>query len=207
MERYPAWHDDTVPDATGGPAYPPDRTTWEFPPPPTSARWVWIAVLATLTGLVVAGGLVVVVARLGSGDLPGVIDDEALVTTIAVECSLMTSTVDALPVYGTAQQQSDTIRDQDRAVRLMVDAIRTDAAAEITRDRPAEQWLDDWDRLVAARERLARRLLRDPNASLAVPRDDDGDPVTERMDAVWIGDPACEVPTTIGSPDADALSG
>ena len=44
-------------------------------------------------------------------------------------------------------------------------------------------------------------------AVVAVPRDDDGDPVTERMDAVWIGDPACEVPTTIGSPDADALSG
>ncbi|MCL8250580.1 hypothetical protein AERO_04225 [Aeromicrobium fastidiosum] len=194
-------------DATGGAAYPPARNTWEFPPPPSSARWVWVAVLATLTGLVVAGGLVVVLARLGSGDLPGVIDDDELLTTIAIECSLMTSTVDMLPVYGTAQQQSETIRDQDRAVRLMVDAIRTEAAAAIARDRPSDQWLDDWESLVGARERLARRLLRDPNASLVVPVDGDGDPVTERMADVWLGDAACEVPPTIGSPDADALSG
>lgn len=194
-------------DTGGGQTYPPERNTWEFPPPPTSGRWVWFAVLATLTGLALAGALVAVVVELGSGDLPGVIDDEQLLTTIAVECSLMTSTVDALPVYGTAQEQSDTIRDQDRAIRLMVDAIRTDAAAEIARDRPSEQWLDDWDRLVDSRERLARRLLRDPNASLTVPVDGDGDPVTERMDDVWLGDAACEVPVTIGSPDADALSG
>ncbi len=166
-----------------------------------------LAVLATVAGLVAAGALVAVVASAGSGDLPKVIEDDELITTIAVECSLMTSTVDMLPVYGTAQQQSDTIRDQDRAIRLMVDGIRSDAAAAIARDRPSEQWLDDWESLVVARERLARRLLREPNASLVVPVDGDGDPVTERMADVWLGDAACEVPTTIGSPDADALSG
>jgi hypothetical protein len=207
VERYPAWHDDTVLDAEGRRTYPPERNTWEFPPPPTSGRRVAFAVLATVTGLVAAGALVAVVASAGSGDLPGVIDDDELLTTIAVECSLMTSTVDVLPVYGTAQQQSDTIRDQDRAIRLMVDGIRDDAGAAIARDRPSEQWLDDWESLVVARERLARRLLRDPNASLVVPVDGDGDPVTERMADVWLGDAACEVPVTIGSPDADAMSG
>ena len=207
MERYPAWHDDTVLDAAGRRTYPPKHTTWEFPPPPTSGVRVVLAVLATVTGLVAAGALVAVVASAGSGDLPGVIEDDALITTIAVECSLMTSTVDMLPVYGTAQQQSDTIRDQDRAIRLMVDGIRSDAAAAIARDRPSEQWLDDWESLVVARERLARRLLREPNASLAVPVDGEGDPVTERMAHVWLGDAACEVPVTIASPDADAMSG
>jgi hypothetical protein len=212
VERYLPWHDDTVPDDAasdpdGRRTYPPSRSTWEFAPPPRSRGVAWVVVLSTVLGLTLAGGLVALVARLGSGDLPGYIDDDDLVTTIAVECSLMTSTVAALPVGGTAQEQSDTIRDQDRAIRFMVDSIRRDAASAIGRDRPADRWLDDWDRLVVARERLARQLLREPNASLRVPRDGDGDPVTERMDDVWLDDPACEVPATIASPDSDALFG
>lgn len=143
----------------------------------------------------------VAIARVDSGDSPVHIDDDRLTGAIANHCALMTSTVAALPVTGTAQRRSDAIRDQDRAIRLMLDSIREDAPDAIQADRPAARWLRDWDRLVGAREVLAAELLRDPNAALHVPVDADGRPVTERMDDVWPGDPVCPVPPAIASGD------
>ncbi|MET0821103.1 MAG: hypothetical protein ABWY58_09060, partial [Aeromicrobium sp.] len=144
---------------------------------------------------------VVAIVHIDSGDSPAFIDDDGLTASIATHCALMTSTVGSLPVTGTAQRRSDAIRDQDRAIRIMLDSIRDDTPDAIRADRPAARWLRDWDRLVGAREVLAAELLRDPNASLDVPLDGDGAPVTERMDDVWRGDPVCPVPPAVASAD------
>jgi hypothetical protein len=188
-------------DAAPRPGYPPERDAWQFPAPAVTARWLWLAVAAALLSLLAGAALVLAVARADSGDSPAFIDDDALTDTIGTHCALMTSTVGSLPATGTAQRRSDAIRDQDRAIRIMLDSIRADAGDTIRTDRPAERWLRDWDRLVGAREVLAAELLRDPNASLVVPVDTDGDPVTERMDDVWRGDPVCPVPPAVASAD------
>jgi hypothetical protein len=189
-------HDDQVPSA-----YPPPRDAWQFPAPAVTPGWRWLAVLSAVAGLVVSGVLVVAIAGSDSGDSLAFIDDDRLSSTIAEHCALMTSTVRSLPVTGTAQRRSDAIRDQDRAIRIMLTSIRDDAPDAIRADRPAARWLRDWDRLVGAREVLAAELLRDPNASLDVPVDADGRPVTERMDSVWRGDPLCAVPPAVASAD------
>lgn len=206
MEGYPACQDGAVFESQGLPEYPPRQDTWQFPPPQVSTRWKWLAVAAGTVGLLAAATLLTVTIVLGSKDFPGVIDDEDLTDTVASECALMTLTVRSMPLGGTPEQRAETILDQNRAVEEMVRTIRSERAAEIRDDRPAEQWLRDWERLVDARRGYARELLRDPNASLELPLDADGDEITERMDDVWIGDPACEVPDELSSPGAGSRS-
>lgn len=196
----------TVPDAQGRdeptrPPYPPEHDAWQFAPPEVATGSRWLAAVGAVIGLLASGALVAAVAHLDSGDSPAFIDDDGLTGTIAAHCALMTSTVGSLPVTGTAQRRSDAIRDQDRAIRIMLASIRDDAPDTIRADRPAARWLRDWERLVGAREVLAAQLLRDPNAALVPPVDADGDPVTDRMDDVWRGDPACPVPPGVGSAD------
>lgn len=192
----------------GTPSYPPSHNTWEVgrrPPRPRGP--IVLAVLVVLVAACAVTGVVAVVVVASTARGPGTIDDDQLTRVIATQCEIMTATVEASPVDGTAQRQSATILDQNRAVEAMVAAIRVRRTDEIRGDRPAEQWLADWDRLVEARAALARRLLTDPNASLVVPLDRDGDPIVERMDAVWPGDPVCVVPPMLAAPDSDALSG
>lgn len=188
-------------DATRRSAYPPKRSAWQFDAPAVAARRRWLAAAASIVALLAAGALVVAIVHADSGDSPAFIDDDGLIGSIATHCALMTATVGSLPVTGTAQRRSDAIRDQDRAIRIMLDSIRDDAPDAIRSDRPAARWLRDWDRLVGAREVLASDLLRDPNASLDVPVDSDGAPVTERMDDVWRGRPVCPVPPAVASAD------
>lgn len=190
----------------GPPEYPPRHDTWQFPPPMVPARWKWLAVLAGILGLLAAGTMLTFAIVVGSRDFPGVIDDEQLTDTVASECALMTLTVRSMPLGGTPESRAATIVDQNRAVEVMVLTIRSERTTEIRADRPAEEWLRDWERLVDARESYARELLRDPNASLELPLDADGDVIIERMNDVWIGEPICEVPDELASPGAESRS-
>ncbi|KAA1376443.1 hypothetical protein [Aeromicrobium fastidiosum] len=200
-------------DAHETPAYPPAHSTWQFAPPArrnSRRRTAALVALGVVLAVVAAGsvaGIITIGVAIAQSTSPTTIDDDALTQTIAEECVVMESTVESMPVYGTAQQQSDAIRDQNRAVEVMIAAIRSKRADEILADPPADQWLDDWQSLVDARAELADELLSDPNASLVVPVDRAGDPITDRMDDVWPFVPTCTVPVALTAPDADALSG
>ncbi|AWB92704.1 hypothetical protein C3E78_11100 [Aeromicrobium chenweiae] len=187
-------------ETEGLPPYPPARDAWEFPPPPVQKRWRWVAVSATVLGLVTAIVLVTALVELGRRDAPGVIDDDELVSIIDRECSLMTSTIESMPVTGPPRRQGQTIVDQNRAVSRMVTAIEREAGDRIADDRPARQWLDDWATLVDARNRYVVDGLEDESARFTVPRDPDGDPLPERMDDVFVGEGSCTVPKALLSP-------
>lgn len=196
-----------MPDDPGTSGYPPSRSTWEFPPPRTSPGRVWTAVLLGVLGLASAVALTALLVVAGRPDPSEVIEDEDLLTTIAAECRLMTSTVAAMPLSGPTPSQAATIDDQNRAIEIMLRSIRAANPDEIRADEPAERWLQDWERLVGARTAYARRLLRDPGASLSVPRDGDGVAITERMSTVWPDEPVCEIPLLLVSPRTEAYSG
>lgn len=187
--------------------YPPERDAWTYERPRRSRATVWAAAVVAFCVLVAAVSTVLVLTFEEPSDRPGVVDDDALADRIARACAVMTSTVASLPVTGSAQRQAGAIRDQDLAVRFMVAAIRRGNDAAIGADRPVERWLLDWERLVAARERLADALASDPNASLRPPLDAAGDPIVERMDDIWAGEPRCVVPPELATADNDAMFG
>jgi hypothetical protein len=194
-------------ESPGPQEYPPPRDTWQFPPPLVSTRWKWVSVLAGLLGLAAAGAMIAFLVVAGTDDFPGVIDDERLIETVGTSCELMTRTVSSMPPSGTPEGRAATIIDQNRAVREMVEQIRSEREAQIRDDRPAEEWLRDWERLVETRRDYARELLRDPNASLEVPVDADGDDITERMDDVWGGESVCRVPDALTTSGRGGRSG
>ncbi|WP_456697389.1 hypothetical protein [Aeromicrobium sp. P5_D10] len=184
-------------DSQGLPPYPPRQNAWQFPPPPIQKRWKWLAIAATALSAVVAILLTTTIIVLETRDAPGLIDDTDLTAIIDDACELMTTTVESMPVSGSPRQQAETIEDQDLAVTVMLTEIERGHGELIRADRPAQQWLDDWTRLLAARDRFRTELLRRGEATFVAPVDSSGNPLHQRMEDVWLGDAVCAVPPSL----------
>jgi hypothetical protein len=189
-----------VNQSSGAPPYPPERNAWQFPPPPVSRRWLWVAILAIVSSLVAAVGLGVAGAVIASKDFPNLIEDRHLLTVIGHECQIMTDSIESMPVEGTPKEQAAIVIDQDRAVERMLRAIRQVDARTREADKPTDMWLDDWDRLVEAREQFADLVARGKRPVLHIPRDADGNFVDERMNDVWLTTTECTVPDDLVNP-------
>jgi hypothetical protein len=189
-----------VNESRGLPAYPPARNAWEFPPPPISRRWKWIAAAVSLLSVVTAIGLASVAFTIGGKDIPGMIDDDRVLSVISRECDIMTSTVISMPVAGSPEQQAAIIADQDAAVEHMLTAIRSVDAGIRHDDRPTDDWLADWDRLIGAREHYAELVRDGYEPDLEIPRDPSGNGIYQRMNRVWYTDAACIVPFELLTP-------
>lgn len=183
------------------PAYPPPRNAWEFPPPPVNPRWKWLAIAVSTFSVAAVIALVTVMITIADDDIPGLIDDAELVSVITQECDIMRSSVESMPIAGDARQQAAILADQNKAVENMVAAIREVDESVIRADRPAEDWLADWERLVAARESYADLVLQGEVPDLEIPRDSSGERIYLRMNDVWLDDPPrCMVPFELLNP-------
>ncbi len=154
-------------------------------------------------GLLGGATMLVVVITVGSTSAPGLIDDPDLISVIERECEQMTNSVEALPMHGTPRRQAQTIARQNVAVEDMVDDIRSVGSETLASDPPTNEWLADWDRLIDARESYATKILDGSFAQLDVPNDDRGNDIDLRMDDVFIGSSACEVPEALLNPYPD----
>lgn len=184
----------------GLPPYPQARNVWQYPPPPVARRWLWVAILAVLGSLVGALGLGVTAGYIASKDFPSLIEDHDLLTVITRECQVMTASIHKMPVVGTPKQQVAILADQNRAVEQMLGAIRFVDAGIRAADKPTDEWLADWDRLIRARETYAAQVRRGSRPNLRIPRDASGDRIYLRMDNVWLENPACRVPSDLLNP-------
>jgi hypothetical protein len=187
--------------------YPPERNTWEYPPPPVSRRWFWVALLVIVVSVALAAGLAVTGVKVASKDFPSVIEDHQIVDVIAKECAVMTSTVESMPVAGSPRQQAAILADQDRAVGKMLQAIRLIDPGVRAADKPTDQWLHDWDRLLDARMSYGVLVARGYQPTLRIPRDADGDPIYKRMNDAWLTTTACRVPHVLLSPKEPNIQG
>ena len=193
-------------DSRGLPDYPPPRNAWQFPPPPVSPRWKWVAIAATVVGFVAGTSFLVVMIVVGSRGIPGAIDNPRLLSVIQKECRLMTSTVESMPEQGPAAQQASIIDDQNEAIEDMLDSVREVGASRIDDDEPAGAWLDDWERLVRARESLVNELLSGGAPDLRIPEDERGKDIHLRMNDAFIDPETCRVPGAVINPYPDQES-
>lgn len=188
------------------PAYPPERNAWEYPPPPISRRWIWAPIIAVVVAAVLGAGLIVSGVLIGGKDFPSMIQDDEILSVISRECDIMTETVESMPITGTPVDQARAVQDQDKAIANMLAEIRSVDEDVRASDPPTNDWLDDWDTLIAAREAYAEQLRGGYEADLHIPRDANGDYIYERMDAVWFDDKACEVPEALLNPYPEDIS-
>jgi hypothetical protein len=191
----------------GRPPYPPEHNVWQFPPPPVSRRWFWVAIAAMTGSVLIAVGLSVTGGVIASKDLPSVIENHQLTTVIGHECRIMTESIESMPVDGTLRQQADILADQNQAVEQMLEAVRMLPDDVRAGDKPTEQWLADWDRLLQARASYAVLLERGYRPSLRIPRDSDGDYIFKRMNRVWLTTDECHVPNELLNPYPENIDG
>lgn len=170
-------------------------------------RWFWVAIIAIAGSVLVAVGLGITGGVIASKDFPTLIENHQLVTVISQECAVMTATIESTPIDGSPKEQAAAITDQDQSVKQMVQAIRLVDPDVRAADKPTDQWLADWDRLVQARESYAVLVERGYRPSLRIPRDADGDYIFKRMNDVWLTTDECLVPYDLLNPYPKNIDG
>lgn len=179
------------------PPYPPALDAWRFPPPPVSRRWLWVAIGSGAAATVAIVALVVSLVVAGSSDLQASIDDPEIIDAIDAGCDTLAAGVEPVSVDGLSVDRPGRIEAQTSVVREVVATWRDLDADLRASDIPFDDWLDDWDRLVEARDAYVVDLQSNPNALFEEP-EVDGEPIVDRMDAVMTG---CPVPETLLHPD------
>ncbi|MGA9100822.1 hypothetical protein [Aeromicrobium sp.] len=185
--------------------YPPD-TIWRFPPPPVSRLWLVAAIVGGVIGLTVLGGAFTYLGLNANRDIPGFIDDQNVLDVASRECELMTSTVEGLPMNGSADERREALADQNTAVMNMVERIREISSKVRASDQPLDAWLADWESLVSGRRTyIDQQRKGNSNKNFRVPRTSDGDPINERMD--FAAQDICTVPDVLLRPDLAGTRG
>ena len=165
----------------------------------TGARWrAWAARVA-----VVVGGATVAVVLLqlwsyAHVDNPALIERSVIVRTATSRCAAMRDSAAAAAV-GTAAsipQRVGAINAQNDAVTDLVTAIRALGPKVIAADAPTERWIQDWERLVAARDAYARSLASGHPTPMRLPTVE-GTPLLDRLNDVGI---SCRVPLALLAP-------
>jgi hypothetical protein len=152
--------------------------------------------------VVVAGGTVAVVLlqlwAFAHVDNPAVIEQSAIVRTATSRCAAMRDAA-ATAAVGTAasiQQRVGAINAQNDAVTDLVTAIRALGPRVIDADAPTSRWIQDWERLVAARDAYARSLASGHPKPMRLPTVE-GTPLLDRLNDVGV---SCRVPLALLAP-------
>ena len=162
-------------------------------------RWrVW----AARTAVVVAGVVVFLsLTRLWSyanEDDPAKVEDSDIARVVSVACARMRDSVAAAAVSTSApmKQRVGAINAQNDAVVELVAAVEALGEERLLADQPAWSWLEDWDRLVAARDGYARALAAGKPKPLQLPIID-GQDIVDRLNGVGVN---CRVPLSLLAP-------
>jgi len=165
------------------------------PPPPIGAaepeetdrrtgKRVTIMVLL-LTGVIGALWVFGPIVFAGRDD-PTAIDSKPVRRAVSAACMQLHADLGALPAGMTPAERAEA---ENRAVERLVDRVRALGPDALAHDVPVEQWLGDWEQIVAARRQAVREGKR---FSTPVAR---GTPVNIRMfELIRSGLEQCDVP-------------
>jgi hypothetical protein len=163
------------------------------------ARWrAWAARVAVLVG---GGTVAIVLLQLWSYahvDNPALIERSVIVRTATSHCAAMRDAAAAAAVGTSASipQRVGAINAQNDAVVDLVTAMRALGANVIAADVPTGRWVEDWQRLVAARDEYARSLAVGRPRPMRLPTVE-GTPLVDRLNDVGI---SCRVPLALLAP-------
>jgi hypothetical protein len=165
----------------------------------TGDRWrVW----AARTAVVVAGVVVfVALSRLWSfanADDPDIVEQGAIARVASAACAQMREKAAASAVAPTqpVARRVGAINAQNDAVIELVTRMQALGEQRLEADQPAAQWLEDWQRLVGARDSYARSLAAGKPKPLVLPTID-GKTLVERLNDVGLN---CRVPLVLLAP-------
>lgn len=165
----------------------------------TGEKWrVWAAAVA----VVVAGVLVfVALSRLwafANADDPDIVEQGVITRAAASACAQMRDSAAAAAVASTAPvaQRVGAINAQNDAVVELISTMNKLGEEQLEADQPAPQWLEDWQRLVTARDAYARSLAAGKPKPMALPTID-GKGLVTRLNNVGLN---CRVPLVLLAP-------
>jgi hypothetical protein len=126
-------------------------------------------------------------------DDPTAIDNTTVRSTVLAACTRLRADLAAVPAETPAPEQAEA---ENRAVEQLVARVRTLGPDRLAKDVPVDQWLGDWEQIVAARRQAVRdgKRFATPVAG--------GAPVNVRMFAlVRSGLGPCDVPAQLLVPE------
>jgi hypothetical protein len=151
--------------------------------------------------VVAAVVLFVALSRLWSfanADDPDVVEQGAIARVASSACAQMRKTVAAAAVGATQPipRRVGGINAQNDAVVELITTMQSVGQETLDADQPAAQWVEDWQRLVTARDAYARSLAAGKPKPMVLPTID-GRSVVERINNVGLN---CRVPLVLLAP-------
>ena len=165
----------------------------------TGEQWrAWAARIAVVVAAVV---VFVALSRLwtfANTDDPTLIEQGPIARVASSACAVMRDTASAAAVATTAPipQRVGAINAQNDAVIELVTTMSRLGRQQLEADQPAAQWLEDWQRLVSARDAYARSLAVGTPTPMALPTID-GRGLVDRLNNVGLN---CRVPLVLLAP-------
>ena len=162
----------------------------------TGEQWrVWGARIAVVVAAVV---VFVALSRLWSfanADDPDLVEQGAIARTASSACATMRESAAAVAVRSTAPipRRVGAINAQNDAVVELITTMQALGDERLEADQPAAQWVEDWQRLVAARDAYARALAAGKPERMELPTIG-GRTLVERLNNVGLN---CRVPLVL----------
>ena len=159
-------------------------------------RWRW---WSARLGVVLAAVVVLVALKslwaYANRDDPAVVEQPDIAAVGAAACAQMRETAASKAVASSATlaQRVGAINAQNDAVITLVSRMESLGADRLAADQPAAQWVEDWQRLVRARDEFARGLAVGKAKALVVP-EVDGRSIVDRINDSGIN---CRVPLVL----------
>jgi hypothetical protein len=178
-------------------APPPPGADPAEPADPGRSKRITILVLV-LMGLM--GSLWVIGPIVFSGrDDPTAIDSKKVRPTVASACKQLRSDLSALPAGMSPAERAEA---ENRVVEQLLAKVRGLGPETLAKDAPVEQWLSDWELIVATR----RQAVRD--GKRFAPPVANGAPVNIRMySLIRSGLQKCDVPPALLVPEPGRVQG
>lgn len=165
----------------------------------TGEQWrKWGARVAVVVAAVVVFVALSKLWTFANADDPAVVEQGAIARVAASACATMRDSAAASAVAPTAPvtQRVGAINAQNDAVTELITTMKTLGDERLEADQPAAQWVEDWERLVTARDAYARSLVSGKPKPMTLPTID-GKTLVERLNNVGLN---CRVPLVLLAP-------